>query len=171
MARNEPVFVYPGGARETLKRTTDEKYQLFWEGRNGFAAMAIRWGATIIPVVSYGSEHFMDIVADLPLGWVPIPWLWGSDRTLPLISPRRPERLYFEIGDPIETARYGGDFESEPNVAEVKAAAQAAVQSGLERLAARRELDYPSEREYAQRARSAGDSLARYIRSLVGARL
>jgi 1-acyl-sn-glycerol-3-phosphate acyltransferase len=69
------IFVYPGGARETFKKTTDEKYALFWGERLGFAEMAVRNGATIVPVSSLGTEDMLDIVYDMPLGWLPIPFL------------------------------------------------------------------------------------------------
>ena len=29
-----------------------------------------------------GTEDMTEVVYDLPLGWVPIPFLWGSDRTV-----------------------------------------------------------------------------------------
>ena len=43
---------------------------------------AIRHGCTIIPCTSVGTEDMTEVVYDLPLGWVPIPFLWGSDRTV-----------------------------------------------------------------------------------------
>ena len=38
------------------------------------------------------------------MGWIPIPFLWGSDRTLPLFTPKHPQRVYFYFGHPIHTA-------------------------------------------------------------------
>eukprot|EP00937_MAST-01D_sp_MAST-1D-sp2_P002695 g2695.t1 len=98
------VLVYPGGARETFKRTTDEKYALEWGRKLGFAKMAVDHGVTIVPVCSVGTEDMTHIVYDLPLGWVPVPFLWGSDRTLPLFTPTTPQRVYFGFGRPIRTA-------------------------------------------------------------------
>ena len=173
MARNEALFVYPGGARETLKKTTDEKYALAWEGRTGFAAMAIRWGATIIPISNFGTEDMVDIVADLPLGYIPIPYLWGSDRSLPLVVPKRLERIYFCVGEPIPTAHLDGNYENEANVLAVKHAAQDAIERGMQLLRARRAIDFPDDTDAAirERTRSTAQTLARYIRSLVGGRL
>jgi 1-acyl-sn-glycerol-3-phosphate acyltransferase len=168
MARHEAIFVFPGGARETFKRTTDERYALFWEGKTGFAAMAIRWGAVIIPITNYGTEHMVKVVGDLPLGWLPIPYIYGSDRTLPLIAPQQLQKIYFHIGKPIETEQFKGDFENAENVLSIKNQAQAAIQDGLKLLAARRLIDYP---DGDSDSTEVADSLSKYIRSLIGARL
>ena len=56
------VFVYPGGARETFKRTTDAKYQLEWGNRLGFAKMAVDHEVTIVPVSSVGTEDMANIM-------------------------------------------------------------------------------------------------------------
>ena len=53
------IFVYPGGARETFKRTTDKKYEIIWGNRTGFAEMALRYGCTIVPVTNYGTEDMV----------------------------------------------------------------------------------------------------------------
>ena len=34
----QAAFVYPGGARETFKRTTDAKYELMWGDRIGYCS-------------------------------------------------------------------------------------------------------------------------------------
>ena len=70
---------------------------------------------------------------DLPLSWVPIPFLFGSDRTLPIFKPpslRRLQRVYFAFGEPIDTARYSGDV-CRSNLLEVRDAAQAQVLNGI----------------------------------------
>ena len=68
MQTGQAIFVYPGGARETFKRTTDEKYCLIWGDRKGFAQMAVRHGCTIVPVTNYGTEDMINVVGDIPLG-------------------------------------------------------------------------------------------------------
>lgn len=43
----------------------------------------------------------VQIVYDLPIGWLPIPFLFGSDRTVPIIKPpklSKLQRVYFAIG-------------------------------------------------------------------------
>jgi 1-acyl-sn-glycerol-3-phosphate acyltransferase len=174
MARKEAVAVYPGGARETFKRTTDDKYQLFWEGKNGFAAMAIKWGAVIVPVANVGTEDMVSVLSDLPLGWLPVPFVYGTDRTLPIISFNALERIYFHFGEPIPTAQYGGDFNNEHYVEEVKTKAQASIEKSIALMRERRKLDYPdeipSDPQFPEKPTAAAN-LAKYIRSLVGARL
>lgn len=176
MARKEPVFVFPGGAREAFKRTTDDRYELFWEGKHGFAAMAIKWGAVIVPITNFGSEHMVSVVADLPLGFLPVPYVYGTDRTLPIISMNKAERLYFQFGEPIPTAQYMGEFDNEFYVEEVKDKAQAAIEKGLKVLKERRAVDYPDDEIYdpqfpTGRPSPAAEGLAKYIRSLIGSRL
>lgn len=173
MARKEPIYVFPGGAREAFKRTTDDRYALFWEGKNGFASMAIKWGAVIVPITNFGSEDMVQVVADLPLGFLPVPFVFGTDRTLPLITLKKAERLYFHFGEPIPTAQYAGEFDNDLYVEEVKEKAQAAIEKGLEILRERRKQDYPddiSDPEYPEQTSIAHD-LAKYIRSLIGSRL
>jgi 1-acyl-sn-glycerol-3-phosphate acyltransferase len=140
LGKGESVFVYPGGARETFKRTTDEKYQLFWEGKFGFASVAIQHGVDIVPVVNLGTEDMVSVVADLPLGWLPIPFLFGSDRTFPLIKPESLERIYFYFGKPISTARFEG-VADEDACQEVHALTRAAVEGGLGLLKGVQERD------------------------------
>lgn len=107
------VLVYPGGARETFKRVGEPKYTLHWEGRLGFARVclavlrcpvdfgfvtspscqaAIRHGCTIIPCTSVGTEDMTTVLYDMPLSWIPIPYLWRGDRTVRLFSPEGPFR-------------------------------------------------------------------------------
>ena len=49
LEQGEAVAVFPGGGREAM-RGKGQKYQLLWEGRTGFAKMAIQTGAPIVPI-------------------------------------------------------------------------------------------------------------------------
>ena len=83
------------------------------------------------------------MVYDLPLGWVPIPFLYGSDRTLPIVKPpslRRLQRVYFAFGEPIDTSAYGGDT-CKSNLLEVRDAAQTQVLAGIHFLDQLRQED------------------------------
>jgi len=182
MERKEPVFVFPGGAREAFKRTTDDPYELFWDGRNGFVEMAIKWGAKIVPLTNVGTEDMVTVVKDLPLSWLPIPYVWGSDRTFPLVSIDRLERIYFHVGEAICTEQYKGDYSNEHHVLEVKTRTQEAIERGIALLQERRKQDCSSSDgcEEGKQALSSSDvrddqspsaSLGKYIRSLVGAKL
>jgi len=144
MQNGSAIFVYPGGARETFKKTTDKKYELIWGQRKGFAQMAIRHGCTIVPVTNYGTEDMVEVVRDIPLGWVPIPFLWRSNRTLPLMIPTSDAakgRVYFLIGDPIHTDAIKGQEEDEEVLDEIVQKTKTAIENGIEILRQRSEQD------------------------------
>ena len=134
MHAGQAVLVYPGGARETFKRVGEERYKLHWGNKLGFAKAAIRHGCTIIPCTSVGTEDMTEVLYDLPLGWLPLPFLWGSDRTLPIVKVPRLrdlQRIYFAFGEPIRTDQFNGDCESVANCEAVKQATQQAVEEGI----------------------------------------
>jgi 1-acyl-sn-glycerol-3-phosphate acyltransferase len=136
--KHESLIVYPGGAREVFKRKRDAKYALFWEDKVGFARMAIKHGATIVPVTNYGSESMLTVAADLPLGWLPVPFLFGSDRTLPLPLPSgsKVDRLWFKFGTPISTAHLKGKENDTEAVEAIKEETKRAVEAGIAELRA-----------------------------------
>ncbi len=76
----------------------------------------------------------LDVVYDLPIGWLPIPFLWGGDRKVPVLKPVRLQRLYFVIGEPIQTDSYCGDFFAEENLEDVQSKTEKAVMEGIEFL-------------------------------------
>ncbi len=162
LGKGESVFVYPGGARETFKRTTDDKYQLFWENKLGFASVAIKHGVDIVPVVNFGTEDMVSVVADLPLGWVPIPFLFGSDRTLPILKPESLERIYFHFGKPISTERFRGRHDDLGACQEVHALTRAAVEDGLRSL---REYQARDAQRYA--GARVGEGLAQLRKAII----
>ena len=132
----QAIFVYPGGAREVFKKTSDTKYDLKWENRNGFAYMAVKHGVTIVPVINFGTEDMLDVIADLPLSWLPIPFLWGSDRTLPIIKPSnraKIRRIYFLFGQPIRTdlPNIKGGHDDPEIVQQIKIQTKTAIENGI----------------------------------------
>jgi 1-acyl-sn-glycerol-3-phosphate acyltransferase len=139
----QAILVYPGGARETFKRVGEEKYKLHWDNKLGFAKAAIRAGCTIIPCTSVGTEDMTEVLYDLPLGWVPLPFLWGSDRTMPIM--KMPglhdlQRIYFAFGEPIRTDHLLGN-DSVENCMQIKQRTQAAVEDGIAFLQQLQEAD------------------------------
>ena len=137
--------------------------------------MDIHKTAVIVPVVNVGTEDMLEVVENLPMGWIPVPFVYGTDRTLPLVRLKKLERLYFHFCEPIPTAQYGGDFYSEEYVQEVKDKAQAAIEKGIVMLRERRKLDYPdddstNDPQFPEKV-SVAANLGKYIRSLVGSRL
>eukprot|EP00658_Telonema_sp_P-2_P082295 TRINITY_DN8674_c0_g1_i1.p1 TRINITY_DN8674_c0_g1~~TRINITY_DN8674_c0_g1_i1.p1 ORF type:complete len:291 (+),score=52.26 TRINITY_DN8674_c0_g1_i1:298-1170(+) len=163
MASGACIFVYPGGARETLKKTSDRKYELMWHDHLGFAKAAVRHGCTIIPVTNIGTEDMVDVVYDLPLGWLPIPFLSGSDRTLPVMKPKIEalQRVYFTFGEPIPTEQHMGKDTDRRILEQVRDATQQAIESGLEEL---RKIRSEDPKRYTNSTTSASKYLAQWFR-------
>uniref|UniRef100_A0A7S1FHX8 Phospholipid/glycerol acyltransferase domain-containing protein n=1 Tax=Noctiluca scintillans TaxID=2966 RepID=A0A7S1FHX8_NOCSC len=121
MSVGENILVYPGGARESWRRTTDEMYSLHWGEHVGFAAMAVRHGYTIIPTVSVGMEDVWCPVYDLPIdklttggGLIEMPA--GASKAFepgakfPIIAPKpwQAQKNYFRFMRPISTDAFKG---------------------------------------------------------------
>jgi 1-acyl-sn-glycerol-3-phosphate acyltransferase len=150
MRRGDLVMVFPGGGRELAKRK-DERYQLIWKNRLGFAMLAIEHGYPIIPFASVGTEHALDILvdADSPL-MAPARHFFGRVLGTPDTPPivrgigltpiPRPERLYYWFGEPIPTAVYDG-VADEANARELRTRTANAIEAGIEFLLDRREQD------------------------------
>ena len=116
MRHDETVLVFPGGGRDMLK-FKGEEYQLRWEGRSGFARLAIAHDYPIIPVGLVGGDDvYLNLVErgstwerlSRPFGerlhglaGVGIPLTRGLGPTL---IPR-PQRMYLRFGTPIPTTR------------------------------------------------------------------
>jgi 1-acyl-sn-glycerol-3-phosphate acyltransferase len=116
MRHNETVLVYPGGGREIAK-FRGEQYRLRWEGRNGFARVAIESGYPIVPVGLVGGDDVYQSLFARDSAW----GRWNlslserlsgrADMAMPLIrgvGPTlipRPRRMYLAFGEPISTTR------------------------------------------------------------------
>lgn len=150
MRRGEHVLVYPGGANEVLKGR-GQRYQLLWRERLGFARLAIEAGYPIVPVAALGGDDMFDVLADertpgyaqasalsKRLTGVPLPPLVRGIGPTPI---PRPERLYFQFGDPIETARFGGRHEDDEAARELRERVREAILSGIDELRDLREQD------------------------------
>ncbi len=143
MQAGESILVFPGGAREVTKRK-DQKYQLLWENRYGFARMALQYGCTIVPFAAVGVEDAFEIVLDgddmfkSPLGPLLRRANVRRDVLLPLvrgIGPTpipKPHRLYFQFQPPIEVPRLTDP--DDQSVAKLRERAYEAVSAGIEDL-------------------------------------
>jgi 1-acyl-sn-glycerol-3-phosphate acyltransferase len=116
MRRDETILVFPGGGRDMLK-FKGEEYQLQWEGRSGFARLAIAHDYPIVPVGLVGGDDVFHSLVERngiwermtrPLGQrlhglsgVGVPLIRGLGPTL---LPR-PQRMYLRFGQPISTTR------------------------------------------------------------------
>lgn len=150
MRTRQDILVFPGGAGEVNKQR-DQKYQLLWKERLGFARLAIEAGYPIVPFAAIGVEEMFDIVADQQtpvlaqvsglmkrLVGLPMPTI---SRGIGLTPLPRPERLYFHFGDPIDTTRFGGDADDDAAARALRDEVRSAVQDGLVELQAHRAAD------------------------------
>lgn len=107
------VAVFPEGAKGAGKPFR-ERYRLQRFGRGGFAEIALRTGAPIVPVAVVGSEEIYPKLAELPAiarltgaPYFPVtptfPWL-GPLGVVPL-----PSRWRIEFCEPVSTSGYGPD--------------------------------------------------------------
>jgi 1-acyl-sn-glycerol-3-phosphate acyltransferase len=152
LAAGEAVLVFPGGAREVYKRR-NQRYELLWGDRTGFARMAIAAGCPIVPFGAVGAEDRFEVLLDTdqPIA-APIRAVMrrvgGRDDvgTLlvrgsgPLGLPRA-DRLYFSFGAPIETTRWAGRDDDAEALAECRDLVKAEVEAHIAQLRAQREGD------------------------------
>jgi 1-acyl-sn-glycerol-3-phosphate acyltransferase len=99
LAHQQLVVCYPGGSREVFKSPA-QRYQLCWDRALGFARLAIRAGAPIVPFAGLGVDDSYRNLGYLPgmralFGRYAVPLAIGLG-PLPL-----PVRFCFRIGAPI----------------------------------------------------------------------
>lgn len=63
LQNGEMVLLFPGGAREALKKR-GENYELFWPKNAEFVRMAARTGAIIIPFGAVGNDDSLNYILD-----------------------------------------------------------------------------------------------------------
>jgi 1-acyl-sn-glycerol-3-phosphate acyltransferase len=119
MRHNETVLVFPGGGREIAK-FKGEEYRLRWEGRSGFARVAIESNYPIVPVALVGGDDVYQSLFARDSTWGRLSLsvserLSGrADMAMPLmrgIGPTlipRPQRMYLAFGEPISTTAPAG---------------------------------------------------------------
>ncbi|MEU7766176.1 lysophospholipid acyltransferase family protein [Nocardia sp. NPDC049190] len=152
LRRGEAVMVFPGGGREAVRRK-NEKYLLKWEGRSGFARMAIEANAPIVPVAMIGVDDAYDIVLDgdhpilRPLRWSVEAVGLRRDLTPPLlrgVGPTlipRPERFYFAAGALIDPAPWRAAEDMHAAATELRDVVYKALREEMNFLFAARERD------------------------------
>ncbi|WP_245677867.1 lysophospholipid acyltransferase family protein [Nocardia acidivorans] len=152
LEQGEAVAVFPGGGREAM-RGKGQKYQLLWEGRTGFARMAIATGAPIVPIAMVGGDDIYDIIFDgdhpvmSPLRKVVTGLGLRANLTPPLIrglGPTlvpKPERFYFSMGTPIDTTPWSEATDTEAAARELQSVTRKALEEELAFLLAERDRD------------------------------
>ncbi len=116
MRHGETVLVFPGGGRE-MPKFKGEEYQLSWNGRSGFARLAIAHDYPIVPVGLVGGDDVYRSLVERDSAWgrlgrlVSTHILRQPDVNIPLIrgvGPTlipRPQRMYLRFGTPISTIK------------------------------------------------------------------
>lgn len=151
MRHNETLLVFPGGSRE-MPKFKGEDYQLLWQGRSGFARLAIAHDYPIVPVGLVGGDEVYHSLVERDSAWgragrliakhvlrqpeVSIPLIRGLGPTL---IPR-PQRMYLRFGTPIETSR-PARLAAAKWEATVKERTQAALETVLADLQELRDAD------------------------------
>jgi 1-acyl-sn-glycerol-3-phosphate acyltransferase len=141
MRRDETILVFPGGGRDMLK-FKGEEYQLQWEGRSGFARLAIAHDYPIVPVGLVGGDDVFHSLVERNGTWermtrtlgqrlhgfsgVGVPLIRGLGPTL---LPR-PQRMYLRFGQPMSTTR-PARVKADKWEADVKQRTQAALEAIL----------------------------------------
>ncbi len=153
MRAGESILVYPGGAREVMKRK-GEKYQLIWKERLGFVRLAIEHGYPIVPFAAIGAEECYDIVLDagdvlaLPfVGSIVRRFAARAEEIPPLVRGvagtllPRPQHFYFWFGGPIETASVVGRETDDATCLAVREHVRRSVEGGIMHLLGLRERE------------------------------
>ena len=116
MQHNETVLVFPGGGRE-IPKFKGEEYQLRWDGRSGFARVAIAHDYPIVPVGLVGGDDVYQALTerDSAMGrfieGVGARLSGRGDMSMPLVrgvGPTllpRPQRMYLRFGEAIDTVK------------------------------------------------------------------
>lgn len=151
MHANEPVMVFPGGARE-IGKGKDELYTLLWGERAGFARLAVENAYPIVTAAVVGGDDVYRILTTRHGRWgrlnKAVADLAGGrqDMTMHLmrgIGPTllpRPQRLYARFSAPIDTTMPDG-VPSEEWVAEVRELTKSSLEADLADLQRIRSTD------------------------------
>ena len=144
MQNNETVLVFPGGGRE-IGKFKGEEYQLKWQGRSGFATVAIANDYPIVPFGYVGGDDIYHSVweRNSMMGRLAEKLAHAvtgkSDMAMSLtrgIGPTlipSPQRNYLRFGKPIDTTQPAGVSDAEW-VETVKKTTQTALEEILQDL-------------------------------------
>jgi 1-acyl-sn-glycerol-3-phosphate acyltransferase len=152
LAAGEAVLVFPGGAREVYKRR-NQRYQLLWGNRTGFARCAIAAGCPIIPFGAVGAEDRYHVLLDTehklaaPVRAAMRRVAGRDDVGTLLVRGTGPlglpggHRLYFRFGKPIPTSRWAGRADDPEARAECRDLVKTEIEAHIAYLLALRESD------------------------------
>lgn len=151
MRANEPILVFPGGAREIAKGK-DELYTLLWGDRAGFARLAVEQNYPIVTAAVVGGDDVYKILTTRDGWWgrlnKKVAGLVGGRQDMmiqlmrgigPTLIPR-PQRLYARFSEPIVTTKPDG-VSDEDWVATVREKAKSSLEADLADLLEVRRTD------------------------------
>jgi 1-acyl-sn-glycerol-3-phosphate acyltransferase len=152
LAAGEPVLVFPGGAREVYKRR-NQRYQLLWGNRTGFARVAIAAACPIVPFGAVGVEDRYHVLLDMehqiaaPVRAAMRRVAGRDDVGTLLVRGTGPlglpgdHRLYFRFGEPIPTTRWAGRTDDPAALAECRELVKTEIEAHIAYLLALRDSD------------------------------
>jgi 1-acyl-sn-glycerol-3-phosphate acyltransferase len=141
LSRGSAVAVFPEGAGGCAKPFR-ERYRVQRFGRGGFVRLALRTGATIVPVAVVGSEETYPILGRVPARPLGVPFL-PITPTWPWLGPAGlwplPTKWTIELGEPVDLAGLGpADANDDARVMRIAEGVRTTVQAMLDaRLAER----------------------------------
>lgn len=155
MADGQDILVFPGGAYESVKPSS-ERYRLQWKERYGFVRLAAKHGYTIMPFGLVGPDEFYNHLLegrdlpDSPLGQVLKHLGLLNDNTRTDVLPPlpvgslgsflpKPQRCYLGFGKPIDLSGYKGRQPTAKTLRSIRDQVAGQVESQLARLLATRE--------------------------------
>jgi 1-acyl-sn-glycerol-3-phosphate acyltransferase len=151
MRHDQTILVFPGGGRE-IPKFKGEEYTLRWQGRSGFARIAVENGYPIVPVGLVGGDDVYRSLTSRDSAWGRFSQAMSSrfggrdDMAIPLlrgVGPTlipRPERMYLRFGTPIDTTTPVG-IDAPAWADDVKLRTQAELEQILDDLLVLRESD------------------------------
>lgn len=151
MHHDQTILVFPGGGRE-IPKFKGEEYKLRWQGRSGFARIAVENGYPIVPVGLVGGDDVYRSLTTRDSAWGRFSQAMSGrfggrpDMAMPLmrgIGPTlipRPERMYLRFGKPIDTTTPLG-IDAAGWADEVKRRTKTALEQILDDLLSLRETD------------------------------
>jgi 1-acyl-sn-glycerol-3-phosphate acyltransferase len=154
LKHGDTVLVYPGGARETT-RDPSKKYQLDWEGRLGFARVALKAQVPIVPVACIGSDDLLAQVVDSETVRSSFAGKFFSqfikpDAIPPLYLPKlRATQFHYFFGEPIAPSVASDEAAVIAHQLTVKTALEALLAQGRELRRERRQAKRELRAQYA----------------------
>lgn len=156
LAHGDVVLVYPGGARETTRDVT-QRYTLNWEGRLGFARVALDAQVPVVPVACIGSDDLLTQVVDSgtmrsSFAGKLLSTFLKEDAIPPLYLPKlRATQFHYFFGTPIAPPAASADDEAAvlAHQLRVKTELEALLAHGLELRRERRAEKQELRAQYA----------------------